>query len=53
MSGYDFPKEISVVGYSGYRLNERPLSFVIDDHELQVENVMDRWYGEDYDYSVV
>ena len=53
MSGHDFPKEISVVGYSGYRLNERPLFFVIEGHKLQVETVMDRWHGEDYEYFKV
>ena len=46
----DFPKRIRVVGYSGYRLNERPLWFVFDNHKLQVENVIDRWHGADYDY---
>ena len=50
MSEGDFPKKIRVMGYSGYRLNERPLSFVLDEHELQVETVIDRWHGEDYDY---
>ena len=50
MSGYDFPKKVRVMGYSGYRLNERPLSFVLDDHEMQVVNVIDRWHGEEYEY---
>ncbi|MFC1579377.1 hypothetical protein ACFL4N_00520 [Thermodesulfobacteriota bacterium] len=50
MSGSNFPKIVSVMGYSGYRLNERPLSFVLDGRELQVVNIIDRWHGEDYEY---
>ncbi len=53
MSEGDLPKKIRVTGYSGYRLNERPLFFVFDNRKYQVENVIDRWYGEDYDYFKV
>lgn len=49
----DFPKRIHVMGYSGYRLNERPLYFVFENHRLEVENVIDHWHGQDYDYFKV
>ncbi len=47
------PVKIEVVAYSGYKANERPLSFVLDQKNLVVLNVMDRWYGEEHDYYKV
>lgn len=35
---------IQVEAYSGYRLNERPLSFILDGHRHEVVEVLDRWY---------
>ncbi|MBW1997733.1 MAG: hypothetical protein JRJ29_07190 [Deltaproteobacteria bacterium] len=48
-----FPKEVAVVAYSGYRANERPLYFILDDRKIKVEGIADRWYGEDHDYFKV
>lgn len=47
------PKKIDVSAYSGYKANERPLSFVIDNEKREVRDVIDRWYGEEYDYFKV
>lgn len=47
------PVKIEVVAYSGYKANERPLYFVLEQRKLVVVNVMDRWYGEEHDYFKV
>jgi hypothetical protein len=47
------PKKIEVVGYSGYKANERPLYFVLDEERLHVQNIIDRWYGVEHDYFKV
>ena len=39
------PKKIEVVAYSGYKANERPLYFIMDNRKLEVTNIIDRWYG--------
>jgi hypothetical protein len=41
------------MAYSGYKANERPLSFVLDGERLEVQNVIDRWYGVENDYFKV
>ncbi len=41
---------IEVSAYSGYRANERPLYFVLECQRVDVEEILDRWYGEDYDF---
>jgi len=53
MSTQTFPKKIEVVGYSGYKANERPLSFVLDERKLRVSDVIERWYGVEHDYFKV
>ena len=47
------PKKIEVIAYSGYKANERPLYFVMDNRKLEVTNIIDRWYGEEHDYFKV
>jgi hypothetical protein len=47
------PKEITVMGYSGYKANERPLSFEVEGLKHRVTSIADRWYGEDADYFKV
>ncbi len=39
--------------YSGYKANERPVSFFLGDKEFQVKEILDRWYGPDYSYFKV
>lgn len=49
----EFPKKIEVVAYSGYKANERPLYFLLDEERLKVQNIIDRWYGVEHDYFKV
>lgn len=46
-------KKIEVTAYSGYKANERPLRFQLDDRRLEVKGVLDRWYGQEHDYFKV
>jgi hypothetical protein len=41
---------IRVECYAGHRANERPTAFWIGEDERVVENIIDRWAGEDHDY---
>ena len=42
--------KIEVIAYSGYRANERPLYFVLEQKKLEVRKVLDRWLGQEHDY---
>ncbi len=44
---------IEVHCYSGYKADERPVSFLLGQRRLGVEEIVDRWYGEDYEYFKV
>jgi hypothetical protein len=44
---------LEVKTYSGYKADERPASFELDGRAYQVEDVLDRWYGPDYEYFKV
>ena len=46
-------EKIKVIEYSGYKANERPVSFQIGDKELKVDEILDRWYGQEHDYFKV
>ena len=46
-------KIIEVVAYSGYKANERPLYFILNNQKLEVRNVIKRWYGVEHDYFKV
>ena len=37
--------KITVEAYSGFKANERPSLFVMDDHVYEVQEVLDQWYG--------
>ena len=39
--------KIQVEGYSGYKVNERPIKFWIGDKALFVESVEDQWRATD------
>lgn len=41
-------EEISVKTYSGYKGNERPVSFSIKKDEHFVEEIIDNWIGENF-----
>jgi hypothetical protein len=42
--------QVRVECYSGYKPDERPVRFYLGERKLEVEAVLDRWYGEDDDY---
>ncbi len=44
---------IEVHCYSGCKADERPVSFLLGQRRLGVEEIVDRWYGEDYEYFKV
>ena len=45
--------KIRVTCYSGHKSNERPLAFRLGDKNLEVREILDRWYGEHDDYFKV
>jgi hypothetical protein len=47
------PKKIEVTAYSGYKANERPLSFAVEGERMDVREIIDRWYGVESDYYKV
>lgn len=49
----DPEKNIAVNAYSGFKGNERPVSFIIKGREIIVLDVMERWLEPDKDYFKV
>lgn len=41
---------IKVQCYSGYKVNERPVTFSLSHHTFKVEEIIDRWYGKNSFY---
>lgn len=41
---------LQVKTYSGYKADERPIAFEIDGRSYEVTELVDRWYGPDYEY---
>ena len=48
---------VKVECYSGYRINERPVAFTINEcdytRSFKIREVIDRWFGETADYFKV
>lgn len=44
---------LRVTTYSGYKADERPTAFEIDGRSYGVTELLDRWYGPDYEYFKV
>lgn len=42
--------KVKVECYSGHKGGERPVRFLLGRRRIQVENVVDRWYGENGSY---
>ncbi len=42
--------QLRVRTYSGYKADERPVSFSLGKRGFHVVEVLDRWYGEDHAY---
>jgi hypothetical protein len=41
---------IKVTAYSGYKGNERPLSFTVDDQRYEVRSIVSGWAEPDRDF---
>ncbi len=46
-------RKIDVIAYSGYKANERPVSFVLEEQKREVKEIPDQWRGQDHDYFKV
>ena len=46
-------QQVEVTAYSGYKANERPLHFILDQKKLEVQEIVDRWFGVEHDYFKV
>jgi hypothetical protein len=44
---------IEVQCYAGYKAEERPVSFLLEDEKRVVEDIIDQWHGEDHTYFKV
>ena len=53
MAGVAKDVEIEVSAYSGYKANERPLYFVLEQQKMEVRKVLGRWVGQDHNYFKV
>ena len=45
--------KIEVSAYSGYKINEQPLYFVLGLQKIEIRGILDRWYGQEHDYFKV
>lgn len=39
------PFEIQVECYSGYKTEERPVKFTLGQRDIEVDDILDRWYS--------
>ena len=46
-------KFVNVSCYSGYKSDERPISFTLRKRTLIIEEILDRWYGPNNSYFKV
>jgi len=44
---------IKVECYSGYKADEKPISFILDDNRLIVEEILDQWREPEFEYFKV
>ena len=49
MDNDSLPKVIEVSAFSGYKVNERPEYFIMDDSRLEVRKIMETWIEPDKD----
>ena len=42
--------KLNVKCYSGHKINERPVSFILDGKENYIEEIIDAWIGEKFHY---
>lgn len=41
---------LKVKCYSGYKADEKPISFVLDDNTFMVEKIIDQWRDPEFEY---
>lgn len=41
---------ITVQTYSGYKADERPVSFTVANRRIEVREILDQWQGVDHTY---
>ncbi|HED01003.1 MAG TPA: hypothetical protein ENN18_11610 [Proteobacteria bacterium] len=46
-------RSLKVQCYSGYKADEKPVSFVLDSNRLIVEKIIDQWRGPEFKYFKV
>ena len=46
-------RSLKVQCYSGYKADEKPVSFVLDSNRLNVEKIIDQWRGPEFQYFKV
>jgi hypothetical protein len=44
---------IKVECYSGYKADERPISFILNETKLMVDEILDQWHSPDCEYFKV
>ncbi len=44
---------IKVECYSGYKADEKPVSFSLDGKKLMIEKIIDQWRGLEFEYFKV
>ena len=44
------PIPLTVEAYSGFKADERPMAFRLADLWIGIQEILDRWYGEDHAY---
>jgi len=44
---------LKVKCYSDYKVNQRPVSFTINEKEFFIKEIVDQWYGPEYLYFKV
>ena len=53
MSSEEKLEFIKVESYSGYKADERPVSFIYDGRKFMVGRIIEQWRGPDSDYFKV
>ena len=44
---------LEVECYSGYKADEKPISFTLDGRKLMVEDIIDQWRSPEFEYFKV
>jgi len=53
IQGVATPMKVEVEAYSGFKANERPRSFRLNECQYQVREICDQWYGPESSYFKV